>query len=61
MTLVLGEDGIVQSTSNTPISLFGFTAKSMVGVSITDVIEDLAIGAAVLGGMEPMLEVLALR
>lgn len=61
MLLVIGEDGIVQSTSDTPLSLFGFSSKGMVGVSIIDVVEDLAIGASVLGGIEPMLELLALR
>lgn len=61
MLLLVGEDGVVKSVSETPMSVFGFAPGGVVGVSITTIIQELEIGALALGGVYPLLELLATR
>lgn len=58
---MVGEDGQIQSASETPVSLFGFAPEGVVGLCITDVVENLATGAAFLGGVLPLLELLVAK
>lgn len=59
--LVVGEDGKIQSASDTPVSLFGFSPEGLIGLCITDLVENLATGSAFLGGITPLLELLVER
>lgn len=59
--LLVGEDGIITCASDTPISVFGFAAGGLVGMNISDIVDDIAAGSIAAGGIQRLLAVLAAR
>lgn len=61
LLLLVGEDGKIQSASDTPLSVFGFASGGLAGMSIMKIVEDMATDSDALGGITPLLEMLAAR
>lgn len=61
LLLLVGEDGKIQYASETPLSVFGFAPGGVVGMNISEIVEDLAAASEAAGGIRRLLEMLASR